>query len=244
MEDILELENKLKKAKEAEKQATIQQNFERDKKQYEGCWGTHKICRFDYPGKGVELYFCRNSNFRVHNGNTICTHEIIGINTSKNNFRFQCDTYNNYGFHTYSFQQFKHKIEESLFETVKNQVSAYLENGVKGLEKEIKNQHETITNGDYGRERSEKELLLKSGIDVIELPEDGYESIMQFLNWKNHPLLIGNLLVNNQYSKLIIESIIQDLFKSAGSWGGGVADRDYPRALKLQEFVKNTNWKL
>lgn len=242
MSEILELKHKLKEAEEAEKKATIKQNFEREKQQYEGCWGTHKICRFDYPGKGVEISFCRNSNFRINNEKTICTHEFIGINTSKNNFRFQCDRYDNYGFHTYSFQQFKHKIEESLFETAKNQVTSYLEVGLKGLEKQISNQHENLTQGDFSNEKSEKELILKSGIELIKLPEKGYESIMQMLNWYHHPLLIGNLLINNQYSKKIIEDIIADLTKNASIWGSSVADRDYPRARKLQEFVKDTNW--
>src|SRR5689334_763090 len=135
MIEVLELENKFKLAKEVEKQVSIQQNFEREKKAYEGCWGIYKICRFNYPGKGVELFFCRNSNFRIHQERIVCIHEVIGINTTKNNFKFEYHKYDNYGFHTYSFQQFKHKIKKSLFETINKQINTYLENGIKNLEK-------------------------------------------------------------------------------------------------------------
>lgn len=249
MNNIQQLENQLKEAKNKEKQERLEKELKDKKDKYEGCWSTHRICRFNYPGKGFDFNLVRYYDFQIKDDKIVCKNEQITCHSSNNNFTFEIRDYsflNSTDSGMYMYDMCRYKISQESFEKMKNQVKAYLEKSIDNIRLEIPLQHETITIGDNSKEEAAIELLLYGGDNLINVENiEGmkYITILELLTWYHHPYLIGKYLLNNQTSKKILQKIIDDLTESARKWGGSIWERDYPRIQALNRFLNETNWK-
>ena len=93
MSNIQQLENQLKEAKNKEKQERLEKELKDKKDKYEGCWSTHKICRFNYPGKGFNFNLVRYYDFQISGEHIACKNEQISCKISNNNFSFEIRDY-------------------------------------------------------------------------------------------------------------------------------------------------------
>ena len=143
------------------------------------------------------------------------------------------------------YESFRYEIPLGQYETIKNQVTAQIDIIGDSIRSILKSPDDYIRQGEYSDEQVNEELILASKCPLIHLEEEPYHkvSVRELLVWNKHPLVIsGKYLVNNKYSKLIAQNIVDELIKGARSWGGSIYDRDMPRAEKLQEFINKTDW--
>jgi len=250
MNKITKLENQLKEEKLKLEKEAIEKELAEYKNRYEGCWSTHKICRFEYPGKGFEFSLIKYFDFRIKDKTIVCKTVSISSRYSNNNYIFEISDsgydYNIKGSSMYLYTKCQHKVSKESFEKLKQQMTAYLEKGIDNIRLQIPTGNEIITIGNSNSEETKKDLLKHGGDSLIDLENVkaiDHISMIELLSWNNHPYLIGNYLLNSQTSKKIIEKIADDIESNARSWGGSIWERDYPRIKALRQFIQNTEWK-
>lgn len=248
MNKIETLKKQLAEAQAELENDAMQKRLDDAKKQFEGCWSTHKICRFKYPGKGFEFSLDKHYDFEISSDKKDINCKTISIRayTSNNNFSF---TISDYGYlnvvGTYFHDGCKYRISEKSFNELRTKFQAYLEAGIDSIRMEIPSQPEVVTMGDHGLDCGAVAKILESKIPVINTTEYqgvGYISLKGLISSYNHPLLIGEYLVNNQYSKSILENIIKRVEDNMYSWGGSILERDIPRVKALKSFLDSVQW--
>lgn len=244
METVTELQNKLKQAKEQEKVDGLNKELQ-EKMSFKGkCYATHTFARV----RGAIHASFRRINDVVIKYDKV-TFEVENIDyrrTKEGGLMFNVDFSTSQEARNW-YESFRYEITPEQYETVKNQVTAKIDGFTELIRSNMKAPSDYITNGDHTDSVTHEELLLASGIPVLKLSKEdkatGHTSIAEMLSWYRHPLFIaGKYLLLNQFSKTILQQIVNDLRRKANAWGSSIADRDIPRANALQSFIDATDW--
>lgn len=259
MDDVQKLKQQLADAEEARKQHNAKEDYLKLKEAYNNtAWANKKLASTKHAAKGVDMDMVKFSNFREapdrYDGKptylvTKTSIHLVSRNTGYFNYNkdtHTTDVKNCFGSYTFGLFDKKNKISIENFDAayLKAEAAADLfytefRDGLRSTE--------YITMGDHTKQSNESSLLVDSGIALINLKEYPDKmgtnlNIFELLTYNNHPLVVGDYLINSTKSKEIILTIAKNMYNNAASWGSSIAQRDFPRVDALRAFVKLIKW--
>lgn len=238
MDKKAELLAQLKKVEEDEKNEYINKQLQHGQKYINKCYSSHLFQRLPVSGKEIVLrkiescYWDKGNECVYYKGKQITFKNF----RTYGSFTFEISEVSSKDPFPSWISSWSHEISPDLFNQVLEQTVAHTETYFDKV-KELFKQDYLIRNGDHNDDNNKFELLLSSGAKFIKLKKEGYESILDYLRWYNHPFIYGeDNLLDTKQSIEIIKILTDNLEKEAISWGGSVLQRDRPRIKKLREF--------
>jgi len=250
-QNIAVLERQVRELKEQERVDNINKELEKQTKTYKNkCYATHT--------------FARKVNHSTYGGINACLRKVVDVYLKDNTVMLSIENISYRrneptGYLSFEvnqttsrtarnwYENFRYEITLDQYEAVKQQVSARIDVISSDIRSTFRNPDQWQTMGSASDEESEVKLLLASKMPVIKLSDDRFPgsniTIKEILHWQRHPLIVaGEYLLNNKYSKLIIQEMIAQMSNHATAWGNSISERDWPRIQGLREFLYNTKW--
>jgi len=242
MNEIRELENKLRLLKEEERKARADKELQYAREQWKGkCMSTHLFYRNVF-GKEIVLKRVVNVDRDPARGeNSPITYfcDIIRYKHVPGEGRFNVEIESDRRFESPFptwLASFRHEISEDVFLAVKESAAHHAETYFDVIRQQFK-QNDHITMGLSHDQKEEVSWL--TDFEFIELPRESNYSVREILSWQNHPFLYeGYKLLKTKESLDIVLRMADSLAKHATSWGGSIYTRDMPRAKILREFYQ------
>ena len=99
-----------------------------------------------------------------------------------------------------------------------------------------------VSQGNYSDERNAHGHLDALGIEYIDLStkekfHGSNITVFEVLRWQHHPYLYNSRLYKLDNWMAIVQSIRNEMYKDAMTWGSSIYQRDMPRIKMLDDFI-------
>jgi hypothetical protein len=215
METIRELEEKLKKAREAEKAKSLEDELKKQKEAWLGkARATHTFQRIR---KQIHAYVEKVVDVVISDNDILLKVESIEFTRNNETLKIEVREIHK-AWHQY--HHYTYDITPEEYDYLKSLVSIKLVDIGETFREGMRRPDEHHTMGDMCDYRNIEQRLTAVGAPVINLEK--IPKFVRILAWQHHPMLMGNVLLINEYTVPILKTIKQGFLKLADRSFSGV----------------------